>query len=67
MIFRSYCTLLRDLQVRSEEVNFFLVIRNHIYYFANFLRLRRYQRTENIRHLTLLDHDHVFPKEILLL
>lgn len=33
----------------------------------NFLRPHRYQRIGNIKRLTLLDHDHVFPKEILLL
>jgi len=34
---------------------------------VNFLRPHRYQRIENIKRLILLDHDHVFPKEILLL
>jgi len=66
-MFGIYYTSLRGQQVRFEGVNFFLVIGNHIYYFANFLQLHHYQRTENIKHPTLSDHDHVFPKEILLL
>lgn len=61
----NHYTLPRDQPAESEEVNFFLATRNRIYYFANFLRLRRYQHTKNIEHLKLLDHGRVFLKVIL--